>query len=174
MIDTEQLIQQAKSGDLSAFEDLIAQYIPTIERFAFQCGVPFHHIDDVTQEVCIKLYRFLHQYEGGKFTTWLYQVTLNVVRDDYRKQQTMHTKIAHYQKEAAQQLYEKFNLDFDEDLHQAIIQLDDNYKMPIVLFYFHELTYKEIAKVLHISMPNVKLRLLRAKKKLKSILEGNL
>ncbi|RKJ36745.1 RNA polymerase sigma factor, partial [Butyricicoccus sp. 1XD8-22] len=36
------------------------------------------------------------------------------------------------------------------------------------------LTYKEIAKVLHISMPNVKLRLLRAKKKLKSILEGNL
>lgn len=175
MTESEQLIIQARNGNLSAFEKLIERYIPTIERFCFQCGVPFDHIEDVSQEVCIKVYRFLHQYQHGKFTTWLYKITLNVIRDDYRNKQTMLSKLNLYQNEVANQLnYETFQNQFDIELHNAITTLEDIYQVPLVLFYFHELTYKEIAKVLNISIPNVKLRLLRAKKKLKKKLEGTL
>ena len=174
MIEPELLIKQAMNGNINAFEQLLEQYLPTIERFAFQCGVPFDQIEDVTQEVCIKMYRFLHQFEHGKFTTWLYQITLNVVRDQYRKKQVMETKLSFFQNELIRNYYEHFQNELNDELHNAITSLDDKYKFPLVLFYFHDLTYKEIATVLNISMPNVKLRILRAKKKLRNQLEGTL
>ncbi|MFY3790463.1 hypothetical protein ACOQFO_01895 [Ureibacillus sp. MALMAid1270] len=47
MTETDLLIMQAKNGNLRAFEQLISEYIPIIERFSFQCGVPFDQIEDV-------------------------------------------------------------------------------------------------------------------------------
>ena len=58
----------------------------TVEKFAYQCGVRLDDISDVTQEVFIKVYRFLHQFKQERFTTWLYKITLNTARDYYRKE----------------------------------------------------------------------------------------
>lgn len=54
--------------------------------------------------------------------------------------------------------------DEDQELHQAILQLD-KFRHPIVLYYFRELTYEQIADVLNISLPSVKTRLLIVRKK---------
>ncbi len=83
----EQLILRAKQGDDDAFQQLIEMHLKTVERFAFQLGVRSNEVEDVTQEVFIKVYRFLNKHTRGKFTTWLYTITLNVVRDLYRSEQ---------------------------------------------------------------------------------------
>jgi len=173
-LEEAELIARAQQGDKEAYIDLIRIHQQTVEKFAIQCGVHSNDLADVSQEVFVKLYRFLHQFKQDRFTTWLYKITLNATRDYYRKEQR---ELAKEDKLNAQRQTiflsaEDDVLLFEEDklLHNAIQALDEKYRYPIVLYYFHELKYEEIAEVLNISLSTVKVRLLRAKEKLKAAL----
>ncbi len=170
-----ELIVRAQSGDKDAYEELIRIHQRTVEKFAFQCGVHIQDIPDVKQEVFIKLYRFLHQFQKDRFTTWLYKITLNATRDYYRKEMKeteKEKKIQMLDNNSTITLPEAKILVFEEDhsLHEAIQQLDEKYRYPIILFYFHDLTYEQMADVLSISISTVKVRMLRAKGQLKVLL----
>lgn len=170
------LIDRAQKGDRAAYADLMNFHHRTVEKFAFQCGVKADDVPDVTQEVFIKLYRFLHQFQRDRFTTWLYKITLNTTRDYYRKESK--------EKEKEQKIQNGHSVDiplrsteskilvFEEDreLHDAIQLLEEKYRIPIVLFYFQELTYEQISDVMNIPLATLKTRLLRAKEQLKSAL----
>lgn len=169
-----ELIARAQQGDKDAYIELIRIHQQTVEKFAFQCGVHTNDLADVSQEVFVKLYRFLHQFKQDRFTTWLYKITLNATRDYYRKekrQQAKEDKLQAQQQKTHSSAEEDVLL-FEEDrhLHGAIQALDEKYRYPLVLYYFHELKYEEIAEVLNISLSTVKVRLLRAKEKLKAAL----
>ncbi len=169
-----QLIEMAQRGDKAAYGELMNLHYRTVEKFAFQCGVKANDIQDVTQEVFIKLYRFLHQFEQDRFTTWLYKITLNATRDYYRKERREKEKENKIQN--SQNLWKSSIsadskiLVFEEniEIHEAIQKLDDKYKIPIVLYYFQNLTYNQISDVLNISLATVKTRLLRGKAQLKT------
>lgn len=171
-----ELIEKAQQGDMSAYGELMNLHYRTVEKFAFQCGVKADDVQDVTQEVFIKLYRFLHQFHRERFTTWLYKITLNTARDYYRKENKERDKESKLQEEpnygAPVKSTEARILVFEEDreLHQAIQLLEEKYRIPIVLYYFQELTYEQIGEVMNIPLATVKTRLLRSKEQLKSTL----
>lgn len=170
------LIQKAQNGDRSAFTELMNRYYRTVEKFAYQCGVRVDDIPDVTQEVFIKLYRFLPQFNQQRFTTWLYKITLNAARDYYRKAGRETDKEERVKKElstVAHQSAEKHVLLFEEDqeLHNAILRLDEKYRIPLILFYFQDLSYQQISEVLNVTMAAVKTRIFRAKDALKKEIE---
>jgi RNA polymerase sigma-70 factor, ECF subfamily len=170
----EELIQRAKQGDLAAFQELVKEYYPLVERFAFQLGNRRDEIDDITQEVFVRVYRFFDHYSNGKFSTWLYKITLNVSRDIGRKKAQNERKLFKFKLEREEYPeVEATILTREEDrvLHLCIQRLDEKYRVPIVLFYFHDKRYEEIAEILNTSLSNVKTRLLRAKEKLKKLLE---
>ena len=166
------LITRAQNGEREAFAQLMHMHFRTVEKFAYQCGVRLDDIPDVTQEVFIKLYRFLPQFNQQRFTTWLYKITLNTARDHYRKsgretakEERMKTEgnLSHHQSTETEVLL------FEEDraLHEAILRLDEKYRIPLILFYFQELSYQQIADVLNITLATVKTRIFRAKDSLK-------
>lgn len=171
-----ELIERAQKGDKNAYGELMSLHHRTVEKFAFQIGVKADDIQDVTQEVFIKLYRFLHQFQRDRFTTWLYKITLNSARDYYRKEQREKDKEDKIQEDVKYGLTtrsaESKILVFEEDreLHEAIQLLDEKYRIPLALFYFQELTYEQIGDVMNIPLATVKTRLLRAKDQLKSAL----
>ncbi|ALX50425.1 RNA polymerase sigma factor [Lentibacillus amyloliquefaciens] len=173
----DDLIEASRSGDTLSFNKLIDYYSPTVERFAFQIGVTYHDVPDVTQEVFIRIYRFLDQFDGKSFTSWLYKVTLNVVRDYHRKQTSWFNKFSRI-KHAGKDLIHSNNsvesqiLKNEEDqiLYSCIQQLDKKYRIPIVLYYFHDLSYDEISQVTGVKLSTVKVRMLRGKNKLKNLL----
>ncbi|WP_257009808.1 RNA polymerase sigma factor [Evansella halocellulosilytica] len=167
-------IRNALQGDDEAFNNLIEAYHTTVERFARQIGVREEDLPDVTQEVFIKVYRFLNKYSRGKFSTWLYSVTLNVAKDFFRKNKREKQKVERsilYSSSAA--FYEE-NMDLSEDaniLHETIQIMDEKYRIPIVLFYFQEASISEIAKIMNMREATVKTRLKRGKERLRSQLE---
>ncbi|MBP3950394.1 RNA polymerase sigma factor [Bacillus suaedae] len=165
----EELLVRAKKGDDDAFGQLVEMHLKTVEKFAFQIGVSPIHIEDVTQEVFLKVYRFLNKHTRGKFTTWLYTITMNVIRDFYRKEQQMKRKTVELQRYSLHQTYVDDHLDEDsKELHLMIQKLDEKYRIPIILHYFHGQNYQEIANVLSVSEGAIKTRILRAKQKLKA------
>lgn len=177
-MDEKDLISRAQNGDRAAFARLMEMHYRTVEKFAYQCGVRIDDIPDVTQEVFIKLYRFLPQFNQQRFTTWLYKITLNAARDYYRKAGRESAKEEKVKNTTDQENYrsaEKQVLLFEEDqeLHTAILQTDEKYRIPLILFYFQDLTYQQIAEVMNISMGAVKTRIFRAKDLLKKVIESN-
>lgn len=177
MLDSE-LIVRAQKGDKKAYAELIQIHHRTVEKFAYQCGVKVNDLPDVTQEVFVKLYRFLHQFKHERFTTWLYKITLNTTRDYYRKESREKAKeekltrtTAAYSAKSAEDRVLVF--EEDRELHKAIQSLDEKYRHPIILFYFHELSYAQIGEVLNVPISTIKIRLLRAKGHLKTALEMN-
>jgi RNA polymerase sigma-70 factor (ECF subfamily) len=173
----QDLIERARNGDRTAYGELMVLHHRTVEKFAFQCGVRLDDVPDVTQEVFIKLYRFLHQFQKDRFTTWLYKITLNTARDYYRKQSKEREKeqqVKSHHTHPDSNTPEKRVLLFEEDreLHGAVQQLEEKYRIPIVLFYFQDLTYEQISDILNVPLSTVKTRLFRAKGLLKKSLSA--
>ena len=122
------------------------------------------------------MYRFIDQFTKAKFSTWLYKITLNVTRDFARKRQSNLRKVFKIQQDFRQEYYpeteaEVLRNEEDRVLHLAIQRLDEKYRIPIVLFYFHEKKYEEIAEIMSISLSTVKTRILRGKTMLKKVIE---
>ncbi|USK33235.1 RNA polymerase sigma factor [Bacillus sp. F19] len=174
-MNDDELVIKAKKGNMNAFQDLVKKYTPVVEKFAYQLGNRRDDIDDITQEVFIRVYRFLDQFSKAKFSTWLYKITLNVTRDAARKRMSNMQKVFKIQNEPANDYpeVEAHVLQNEEDraLHLCLQKLDEKYRVPIVLYYFHELKYEEIAEIMSITLSAVKTRILRGKTMLKKILE---
>jgi len=172
-VDEQEIIRKAKENDHTSFEKLVIQYKSLVEKLAFQFGIRPEQIPDIVQETFIKVYQNLDQFHKGKFSTWLYQITLNTARDSHRKNKR-NDKIVH----KAKKNYENptsVNLYFESDvhllLHEAIQVLDVKYRMPLILFYFHDQTYDEIAMILKLKSSAVKTRMHRGRTKLKTLYE---
>jgi len=175
-MNEEELIKKAKQGNMLAFQQLVELHYPVVEKFAYQLGNRQEEIEDITQEVFIRVYRFIDQFTKAKFSTWLYKITLNVTRDFARKRQSNLRKVFKIQQDFRQEYYpeteaEVLRNEEDRVLHLAIQKLDEKYRIPIVLFYFHEKKYEEISEIMSISLSTVKTRILRGKTMLKKVIE---
>lgn len=175
-MNEDELIQKAKQGNMNAFGELVELHYPVVEKFAYQLGNRHDEIEDITQEVFIRVYRFIDQFTKAKFSTWLYKITLNVTRDFARKRQSNIRKVFKIQQDFRTDDYPEIESSVirneeERILHLAIQKLDEKYRVPIVLYYFHEKKYEEIAEIMSITLSTVKTRILRGKTMLKKMLE---
>lgn len=172
-MDETEIIRLAKLKDEAAFEKLVVTYKSLVEKCAFQFGIRPENIPDIVQETFIKVYQNIHRFHRGKFSTWLYQITLNTTRDFHRKNQR-NRKIFRKAIDEHQQVaktYIFFESNEHALLHEAIQKLDEKYRIPLILFYFHDQTYEEIALILKLKMTAVKTRMHRGRSKLKELYE---
>ena len=81
-----ELIRRAQEGDEEAFTALAVSWHPRVVRWA--CGLldDPDDADDVAQQVLVRLYTHLGRFRGlARFSTWLYQITVNAARDARRR-----------------------------------------------------------------------------------------
>jgi RNA polymerase sigma-70 factor (ECF subfamily) len=79
------LVARARSGDREAFAQLVEEHYDFIFRVACKWSGRRSDAEDIAQDVCVKLATALRQFDGrSALTSWLYQVTLNAVRDHQR------------------------------------------------------------------------------------------
>ena len=119
--------------------------------------------EDATQETFYKaLCKFNRFKAESSVKTWLTRIAINVCKDKLKKKSSIETP-----QEDVDILSYNENIDQKLTVSEAINSLPVELREVVVLYYYQELTHKEISKILGISVPNVAYRLRTAKNKLK-------
>lgn len=160
--------EMASSGCELSFAELYDRYSERMHRYFYRMlGQDAHRADDFTQELFMKLVEKTAYFDPERrFSTWLYAVAGNMVKNEYRRLSRQQVP------PAGDDFYgENFTEDFDnqvfaEHLHQALGELDDAQRQCFVLRYQEELSMKEIAEIMDCPEGTVKSRMFYTLKKL--------
>jgi len=181
-IDTE-IIRQVLSGDVNAFETLITRYQSHVFAIVRR-HVPKDMADDMAQDAFIRAYQGLSGFTGKSgFKGWLSGIAIRTCYDFWRKAYRMKEVPVSQLTDAHREWLENAISDdaaaiFDkhgrqseaiEILDWAMAQLSAEDRMIVNLIYFEGLSHKEAGALLGWSIPNVKIRAWRARKKLQKI-----
>ncbi len=149
------------------FEKTYVEYRENIFRVCAMMLKDYQLAEDATQETFYKALCKLHSFNrSSSVKTWLTRIAINICKDRLKKKSSFETP-----KEDIDALsYSEESIDSRLSVIEAIKALPIELREVVVLYYYQELTHKEIAKILKLSVPNVGYRLKTAKSKLKDYL----
>ena len=156
------LIRRCRAGDEEAFAALFHQYKNLVYRTAYLMLDNADDAEDVLQEVFLQVHRSLSTFEPSKgaFTTWLYRITVNHCLSRRRKR---HLLFVSLEKVSPLALTEhpssQDRLENEEAIQRALSRLSEKLRTVVILRYYLELSYAEIAQTLNIPVGTVKSRL---------------
>ncbi len=179
--DEAQLVTAAKAGDAASFSELVARYERKIFRLAQNITQNREDAEDVMQEAFLKAYTHLDGFQGdSRFYTWLVRIAVNEALMKLRKRrggkevsldEPVETEEDFVPREIADwgpsphQRYEQSQM--NSILSEAIEKLEPDFRVVFLLRDVEELSTEETAKLLGLSVPAVKSRLLRARLRLR-------
>lgn len=174
------MIKRIRGGDKEAFEQVYDFYYDKIFRFAFRRTGGRETAEDITSEVFVgamkSIAKFKYKKENG-FKAWIYQIANNKICDYFRKNYRVPT----IELEKAGQMEQKRENSPDavfvsktkgKEINKAIARLSENEQKVINLTFFEDMKAPEIAGILQCSVNSVYVRLHRALKKLKGIIDS--
>jgi RNA polymerase sigma factor (sigma-70 family) len=166
------LVAQAIGGDRRAFAVLIERHYDFIYRTACKWLGRRQDAEDIAQEVCIKLASVLRSFDGrSAFTSWLYRVTLNQVRDTQRsatRRGRYHDRLAevHPEDEPPQQE----DATAARELWAAVQLLPPQQREAVMLVYAEEKSHAEAGQIMGCKEATVSWHIHEAKKTLRGLL----
>ena len=152
-------------------ERLVEQYQTELLRMCFLYLRDTELARDAVQETYIKVYRSLDSFRGDSGEkTWLIRIAINTCRDMHRSAWFRHTdrRVTPDMLPATSGNAEEK----DEDVLLAVMALPVRLRETVLLYFYQNMSGKEIAEALKLSSSAVSARLSRAKKKLRAALEG--
>jgi RNA polymerase sigma-70 factor (ECF subfamily) len=177
-----EIIESCRAGDRDAFRVLYDLYKDRV----YSVSLYFFHGDeaaasDVTQQVFLKLFTAIGQFKGNAaFSTWLYRLVVNACQDTARRRKSLLS--------AGPFPLERLSIPGSQEddlaraqmvlsVQAAVSSLPPKFRIAVLLRYFDDLSYEQMAKVLHCSMGTVASRLSRGHKilaeRLKSLIGTN-
>jgi len=176
-----ELVRRARAGDGVAWEEIVQAFSRRIFNLAYRFTSNPDSAEDLTQEVFIRIYRTLDQYDSkqGDLANWLMRLARNLIIDDYRHRQrnpqnTMADTVDDHQYHlravgtSAQKEMERREL--AAQVQEGIDKLPADLKTCVILRDIEEMTYQEIVDVLQIPEGTVKSRINRGRIELAKIL----
>jgi RNA polymerase sigma-70 factor (ECF subfamily) len=176
-----ELVRRCRAGDGAAWEEIVTTYSRRIFNLAYRFTSRVDSAEDLTQEVFVRIYKSLNQYDPkqGNLSNWLMRLARNLIIDDYRKRQrnpqnsmaddvdkhSFHLRAVNI---SAQKQVERKEL--AHQVQEGIDKLPPDLRTCVILRDIEELTYKEIVDVLQIPEGTVKSRINRGRIELAKIL----
>jgi RNA polymerase sigma-70 factor (ECF subfamily) len=172
----DHLVAATLAGDDQAFASLVSRYKRRVFRLAGRFTRSEHELDDLCQEVFIKVYENLRQFRAdAPFEHWLSRIAVRTCYDALRKQR--HDKRSLPLDDLTFELRDRR---WDERLSAAeaksvlewaLVRMTPEERLVITLLELEEKTIREVAELTGWSQVNVKVRAWRARRALKKILE---
>lgn len=174
------LIARARTGSLEAWGELYREFAAPIFRFCRRSLPAREDAEDATTEIFMKVREKLNQYDSSRpFQAWLYKVAANHCWDMLRKRrirQDLETEgveempLEHPDPSQLDRLLEERS---SQDMRDALAKLPSRSRMALVLRYYTEMSYDEIAESLGVRRNFVGVVLLRARHQLREALAGH-
>ena len=175
----QEQIARARAGDAEAWGEVYRQYAPAIFRFCRRVMPTREDAEDATMDIFIKVRQKLSQYDSSRsFSAWLYTVAANHCWDLLRRRkgrQDLETgeiekmPLEHPDPGQLEQLIEQRT---SQEVRRALDKLPARARMALVLRYYSDMSYDDIAATLGVRRTFVGVVLLRARHQLREILEG--
>jgi len=172
----EAVVARVQSGDTDAFGIIVERYGSKMTRYAQKFLYTYTDREDAVQDTFLKAYQNIQSFRTSeRFSPWLYRIAhntfLNVIRKQKRERVSLFDmdQFFAFSIPDADELYAR-EQKLDRDmLESSLKELPVHYREVLVLFYFEEKTYEEIADILHTPVSTVGVRLARARTQLKTI-----
>ena len=164
------IINEAKKGDSEAFATLIEQY--KIQMYKTAKGILKNEDDvcDAIQEALISSYKNIPNLKQERYCkTWLIRITINKCYDIIEANSSNNNKIDKVK--PYEETTTHANIVEKMDLERALKSIDNDLRVVTVLYYYDDISVKDISDILGIPAGTVKSKLSRAREKLYEILK---
>jgi RNA polymerase sigma-70 factor (ECF subfamily) len=180
--EVSDLILRCQAGDREAFDQLVGRYQRYVYNLVFQHLGRTDDLDDVSQEVFVRIYRSIGKYRGNaSLESWIYKIVLNYCRTHVRRRNSFHRVFGmpavgpQAGEDRAFELIDALPADtYDpaktieqrrvaQDIMAAVQSLSSIYRDILIMREVNELSYEEISQILGISIGTVKSRISRAR-----------
>jgi len=166
------------STDLS-FEQIVRDHQTMVFSTLVRLTGSREHVDDLAQEVFLRLYRALPGFRGeALLSTYLYRITVNVAQNEWKRQRRdvrstvsisdevsgWEDRLEHPGPNAEEQMEER---EFKQEVEEQLQQLSQVERTVLVLYHQEERTYEQIAEVLGMPIGTVRTHLHRGRKKMR-------
>lgn len=173
-------IAKVINGDSKAFAYLVDNYKNMVFTLAFKMTKNREEAEEVSQDTFIKAYKNLKKFKGdSKFSTWLYKIAYHTCLDTIKKNKNHNNsfeinEVTFNQIKSVEDTLQTIERkERAQILDACLMQLQDDERSLIWMFYYQELSLKEIIEVTSMSEANIKVKLHRARKKLLTIVKEN-
>lgn len=171
----EELAARVQAHDERAFGILMERYQPRLLRYGRKFLTDTAPIEDAVQEVFIKTYENIRSFDTTRpFSPWIYRIAHNRFVNALRDKQRTPFITVDLDAFSAHAAYE-IDPEGDEEraeardlVNRGLAALDPLHREVLVLYYIEQLSYREIADVLHVPVGTVGIRLHRAKNALRT------
>ncbi len=176
-MDEKQLIKQILNGDTDAFGYFVESYQNMAMTIAYRVCRNRTDAEDIVQNAFVSAFQNLYSFKNeGKFSSWFYRIvynlSLNHVNKQKNKREDFNPNIDGFEgigiSNTSQEIREK---DRREKIDEALSKLPRTDAVIISLYYLEGYSVKEIAQIVSLTGNNVKIKLFRARKTLKEVME---
>jgi RNA polymerase sigma-70 factor (ECF subfamily) len=182
------IINRVLSGEINAFEELIEMYKGHVFKIISK-RIPSQDIDHLAHEVFVKAYQSLDRFKGkSPFENWLARITVFSCYDYWKAKEkdglvtapmldadhTEWLELASTGQAAEAFIKETYKQEIEELVEHALQQLSVDDRIVLEMYYIEQWSMKEIGKTLNWSLPKVKIRTMRARKKMRNIIRDYL
>jgi len=185
----ESLINAHCRGDPTAFAELVRRYGGSVLRYLTRMSGNREQAEDLFQETFRRVHEKAHTFRGSRFRPWLFTIATHVAIDGVRKQRRLRVLSMNQKSDCSENsgggldavavADNPFNpsqaaerAERAEQVRQTIELLPEKQRATLVLAYYQQLSYREVAEVLGCSIGTVKVQMYRALRTLAKKLPG--
>ncbi len=158
-----------------SWDEIVRTHSQRVYRLAYRLTGNKHDAEDLTQEVFVRVFRSLDNYQPGTFEGWLHRITTNLFLDSVRRKARIRfealpedaERVAGSSPSPAQAVDDAL---YDPDVQAALDELPADFRAAVVLCDVEGLTYEEIGAVLGIKLGTVRSRIHRGRSQLRTAL----
>lgn len=167
------LIDRCKSGQAGAFDELVDRYGNRCFGFFYRLSGNRGIAEDLLSELFVKLVTKIGSFDGGSFEQWLFTIAGNIFKDylrsRYRQQRLLEIKSLEIATESPPD-----SNDLSDQLQHVLGQLDPETSELIMLRFYAELSFKEIAEIRKEPIGTTLCKVHRGLKKLRELMVASL